>query len=57
MLVGAAQAGYQLSGFTLGFAFSPPAIRPTYIGVANTALALVAALGSLLVGGVATFTS
>jgi MFS family permease len=57
ILVGAAQAGYQLSGFTLVFAFSPPAIRPTYIGVANTALAPVAALGPLLVGGVATFTS
>ncbi len=57
MLVGTAQAGYQLSGFTLVFAFSPPAIRPTYIGVANTALAPVAALGPLLVGGLATFTS
>jgi MFS family permease len=52
-LVGASQAGYQLSGFTLVFAFSPPAERPTYIGVANTALAPVAALGPLLAGALA----
>ncbi len=52
-LVGASQAGYQLSGFTLVFAFSPPAERPTYIGVANTALAPVAALGPLLAGWLA----
>lgn len=56
VLVGAAQAGYQLSGFTLVFAFSPPAERPTYIGVANTALVPVAAFGPLLVGWLATFT-
>lgn len=56
VLVGAAQAGYQLSGFTLVFAFSPPAERPTYIGVANTALVPVAALGPLLIGWLATFT-
>jgi MFS family permease len=53
ILVGAAQAGYQLSGFTLIFAFSSPAERPTYIGVANTALAPVAALGPLLAGWLA----
>jgi MFS family permease len=52
-LVGASQAGYQLSGFTLVFAFSTPAERPTYIGVANTALAPVAALGPLLAGALA----
>jgi MFS family permease len=55
-LVGASQAGYQLSGFTLVFAFSPPAERPIYIGVANTALAPVAALGPLLAGWAAGFT-
>jgi MFS family permease len=55
-LVGAAQAGYQLSGFTLVFAFSPPAERTTYIGVANLALAPVAAAGPVLVGVLATFT-
>jgi MFS family permease len=52
-LVGASQAGYQLSGFTLVLAFSPPAERPTYIGVANTALAPVAAVGPLLAGALA----
>ncbi|NJN17894.1 MAG: MFS transporter [Oscillochloris sp.] len=55
LLVGAAQAGYQLSGFTLVFAFSPPAERPTYIGVANIALAPVAAFGPLLAGWIAGF--
>jgi MFS family permease len=52
-LVGAAQAGYQLSGFTLVFSFSTPAERPAYIGVANTMLAPVAALGPLLAGSLA----
>lgn len=49
-LVGASQAGFLLSGYTLVFAFSPPEDRPRYIGVANTALAPVAALSPLLVG-------
>ncbi len=49
-LVGAAQAGYQLSGFTLVFAFSTPAERPLFLGVANTALAPAAAIGPLLAG-------
>jgi MFS family permease len=52
-LVGIAQAGYQLAGFTLVFSFSTPAERPTYIGVANTTLAPVAALGPLLAGWLA----
>ncbi len=55
-LVGISQAGYQISGFTLVFAFSPTAERPTYIGVANTALAPVAAIGPLLAGWVAGLT-
>jgi MFS family permease len=53
VLVGVAQAGYQLSGFTMIFSFSTPAERPTYIGVANAALAPVAAFGPLLAGGLA----
>jgi MFS family permease len=53
VLVGAAQAGYQLSGFTLIFSFSTPAERPAYIGVGNAALAPVAALGPLLAGSLA----
>ncbi len=52
-LVGLAQSGYQLSGFTLVFSFSTPSERPTYIGVANTALAPVAAIGPLLAGSLA----
>jgi hypothetical protein len=50
VLVGVAQAGYQLSGYTMIFSFSTPAERPTYIGVANTALAPMAAFGPLLAG-------
>jgi MFS family permease len=53
MLVGTAQAGYQLSGYTMIFSFSTPADRPTYIGVANTALAPMAAFGPLLAGALA----
>ncbi len=53
VLVGVAQAGYQLSGFTMIFSFSTPAERPTYIGVANTALAPMAAFGPLLAGWLA----
>lgn len=52
-LVGAAQAGYLLSGFTLVFSFSTPDERPTYIGVANTTMAPVAAIGPLLAGWLA----
>jgi MFS family permease len=55
-LVGVSQAGYQLAGFTLLFAFSPQEERPTYIGVSNTALAPVAALGPLLAGALAGLT-
>jgi MFS family permease len=53
VLVGIAQAGYQLSGYTMIFSFSTPAERPTYIGVANTALAPMAAFGPLLAGWLA----
>ena len=53
VLVGTAQAGYQLSGYTMIFSFSTPADRPTYIGVANTALAPMAAFGPLLAGALA----
>lgn len=52
-LVGVAQAGYQLAGYTVVFSFSTPAERPTYIGVANTTLAPVAMLGPLLAGAFA----
>ena len=49
ILVGAAQAGYQLSGFTLILSFSTPAERPAYIGVGNTALAPVAVSAAVIV--------
>jgi MFS family permease len=52
-LVGAAQAGYMLTGFTLVFSFSNPAERPMYIGVANMALAPVAVFAPLLAGALA----
>jgi MFS family permease len=53
LLVGAAQAGYVLTGFTLVMSFSSPAERPAYIGVGNTALAPVAVAGPLLAGWLA----
>ena len=56
-LVGAAQAGYQLTGYTVVLSFSTPAERPAYIGVANTTLAPVAMLGPLLAGWLAEATS
>jgi MFS family permease len=57
VLVGAAQAGYQLSGFTLVLSFSAPAERPIYIGVANSVLAPLAVFGPLLCGWLAEATS
>jgi MFS family permease len=55
VLVGVAQAGYTLSGFTLAMSFAGDADRPTYIGVANTALAPVAIFGPLMTGALAEF--
>jgi len=53
VLVGISSAGYQLSGYTLAMAFSNEAERPTYIGLANTALAPVGILGPLVVAQLA----
>lgn len=53
ILMGFAQSGYQLSGYTLVFAFSTPAERPTYIGVANSVLTPVGAIGPIVAGIVA----
>ena len=50
VLVGAAQAGVMLTGFTLVFSYSQPEDRAAYIGVANTALAPVVSLGPLMAG-------
>jgi MFS family permease len=55
LLVGAAQAGYMLTGFTLVFSFSTPDERPAYIGLANTAIAPVAIIGPLSAGWLAEF--
>jgi MFS family permease len=53
VLVGISSAGYQLSGYTLAMAFSTDAERPTYIGLANTALAPVGIIGPLAIGQLA----
>ena len=53
VLVGISSAGYQLSGYTLAMAFSTDAERPTYIGLANTALAPVGIIGPLAVAQLA----
>jgi MFS family permease len=53
VLVGISSAGYQLSGYTLAMAFSNEAERPTYIGLANTALAPVGILGPFVVAQLA----
>jgi MFS family permease len=53
LLVGASQAGFLLAGYALVFSFSPPEQRPAYIGIANTALGPVAALGPVLAGWMA----
>ncbi len=57
VLVGFAQAGYILSGFTLVFSFAPPVQRPAYIGVSNIVMAPVAAAGPLLSGWLAELVS
>ncbi|GAB4110807.1 MAG: MFS transporter [Roseiflexaceae bacterium] len=54
VLVGSAQAGYMLTGFTLVFSFSTsPTERPAYIGLANIAIAPVSVLGPLSAGWLA----
>jgi MFS family permease len=53
VLVGAAQAGAMLTGFTLVFSFSNPAERPAYLGVANASMAPVSIAGPLLAGWLA----
>jgi MFS family permease len=53
VLIGIATSGYQLSGYTLVMTFSTDDQRPTYIGLANTALAPVGFFGPLLLGALA----
>jgi MFS family permease len=55
-LVGGAIAGYILSGISIAFEFSPPDVRPTYIGLNNTingVASIVAPLLGALLAGVA----
>jgi Na+/melibiose symporter-like transporter len=53
VLVGIATAGFQTTGYTLTLAFGTEAERPTYIGLANTALAPVGVIGPLVVAALA----
>jgi MFS family permease len=52
-LNGAALAGFMLSGLVIAFEFSPPDMRPTYIGLNNTAYGVVASVGPILGGWLA----
>jgi MFS family permease len=47
-LIGASSAGFMLSGIMIIPEFSAPDLRPTYIGVNNTAIGAVAALAPML---------
>jgi MFS family permease len=53
VLIGVATAGFQTTGYTLTLTFGTEAERPTYIGLANTALAPVGVIGPLLVAALA----
>jgi len=52
-LNGAALAGFMLSGLVIAFEFAPPGMRPTYIGLNNTAYGIVASVAPILGGWVA----
>jgi MFS family permease len=49
-LYGANTAGFILSGIMIVFEFSPPNVRPTYIGLNNTVLGIVAGITPLIGG-------
>jgi MFS family permease len=49
-LYGVNTAGFILSGIMIVFEFSPPEIRPTYIGLNSTVLGLVAGIAPLIGG-------
>jgi MFS family permease len=53
VLIGVATAGFQTTGYTLTLTFGTEAERPTYIGLANTALAPVGVIGPLIVAALA----
>ena len=52
-LIGASVAGFMLSGIMIVFEFSTPDVRPTYIGLNNTAVGVVNVVAPLLGGWLA----
>jgi MFS family permease len=52
-LIGASTAGFMLSGIMITFEFSAPDVRPTYIGLSNTANGAVAAVAPMIGGWLA----
>ena len=52
-LSGGSVAGFILSGIMIAFEFSPPDVRPTYIGLNNTASGVVSGVAPLLGGWLA----
>ncbi len=52
-LIGAATAAFMISGMMIALEFSPPEIRPTYIGLNNTIAGLTGGLAPLIGGGLA----
>jgi MFS family permease len=52
-LTGATTAGFMLSGIMIVFEFSTPDMRPTYIGLNNTALGIVKIVAPMLGGWLA----
>ena len=53
VLAGIAAGAIVVSGILIVMEFSEPARRPTYVGIANTAVGLVSAIGPLLGAGLA----
>jgi MFS family permease len=52
-LVGAATAGFMLSGIMITFEFTTPDMRPTYIGLSNTVNGVASAIAPLIGGWIA----
>ena len=52
-LLGASSAGFMISGIMIAFEFSTPDVRPTYIGLNNTASGIAAGVAPLLGGWLA----
>ena len=52
-LLGASSAGFMISGIMIAFEFSTPDVRPTYIGLNNTASGIAAGVAPLIGGWMA----